>query len=141
VCDTAPVTIAYLAHPVGERDLPDDAVQYGDNMAGAHDWISFLSAVARDLVIECSWVAMNTALSPRFYGGKLVTSAHEILQVCGLLVLVGGRISPHMRHLLSWAATFRVPVLDLTDIGTHPPWRELDRFRADIGRRLAHLGL
>lgn len=135
------MTIAYLAHPLGERDFLDDVVRYGDNMAGAHDWLSFLTAVAPDLVLECSWIAMNTALSPRFHGGKLTTSAHALLATCAVLVLVGGRVSPHMRQLLAWAREIGILVLDLTDLGIRPPWPSINEARADIGRRLDAIGL
>jgi hypothetical protein len=133
--------IAYLAHPVGERDLPDDAVRYGDNMANAHDWVAFLTAIAPDLVLECSWIPMNTALSPRFYGGKLTTSAHTLLHACSVLVLVGGLTSPHMRLLIEWAKDAGVQVLDLCDLGTRPPWQTMDETRAAVARRLAAIGI
>lgn len=139
--ENSAVTIAYLSHPVGDRDLPDDAVRYGDNMAGTHDWIAFLTIAAPDLVLECSWISMNVALSPRFHGGKFTTSSHALLLACGLLVQVGGLISPHMRQLAAWSRTAGIPVLDLVDLGPRPPWHETDRVRGDITRRLDELGL
>lgn len=135
------MTIAYLAHPVGERHFIDDVARYAQNIAAAHEWIAFLVAAIPGLTIECSWIALNTAFDPRFYGGRLVTSAHELLQVCHVLVLVGVRISPHMQQLVDWGRAVKLPVLDLTDLGERAP---LDRDGAaarDIAARLRALGL
>jgi hypothetical protein len=131
--------VAYLAHPLGDNHLPDLAVEHGDNMAGSQDWFCFLIA-ATPWAIECSWREYRSALNQSFYGGRTVVDQRVILRRCNLLVLAGGKIAPHMTQLCRFAREVPpIPVLDLSYLGTHPPWKRIDQIRKEIETRTDEL--
>jgi hypothetical protein len=124
--------VAYLSHPLGDNHLPDLAVKHGDNMASAQNWFCFLIA-ATPWAIECSWREYRSALSQSFYGGRTTIDQHRIMRMCHLLVMVGGKVAPHMSQLCSFARELpSIPVLDLNYLGVLPPWKEVDRVRKEI---------
>lgn len=132
--------IGYLSHALGGDG---DPVSRQDNIANAIDWIRFLVDHTA-WAIQVPWLAFVIALRelhrPRAFADQL-----RIMTTCDAIILVGGRISPHMKHEARVALRAGIAVIDLTDLGWHAPTdmdggraRELLYARADAA--LAKVG-
>lgn len=135
-------TVAYLTHPIGERDAGFGADR-GDNVAAASEWFRFLKDTTR-WAICCPWFAYLAAVDSDFYRRSWITDQCEILSRCDVLVLVGGYVSPHMRIEADHARNRHagaIPVLDLIDLGRLAPWRRRDEVGIEIRRRATQLGV
>lgn len=139
--DNAAVTIAYLTHPLGDGDDADNAVRRADNMAGGIDWFRYLVMHTR-WAIQMPWWPFVVAIDDVYHRPRALRDQRKILERCDMLVLVGGWISPHMLIERRYAeASGRIPVLDLTDLGSRPPWATADITGNAIVRRAAALGV
>lgn len=135
-------TVAYLTHPLGERDA-GDGMAWGDNMANAMQWFRFMVQATR-WAISCPWYAYAVAVQDVFFRPRMLVDQVELVGRADLFVMVGGRMSPHMRIELIAAQRARpggIPVLDLLDLGELAPWDRADRVGQEIRRRTAPLDL
>jgi hypothetical protein len=136
--------VAYLTHPLGERDA-GQGMDYPDNVAGAMQWLKFL-VMATQWAVVCPWFPYLVALDETFYGRRAFIDNLEVLCRSDVLVLCGGRMSPHMSQELRMAGNAgligkAIPVLDLLGLGAAPPWNRLDQARRDIAAKAAELGV
>lgn len=133
--------VAYMTHPIGERDT---MFERRENIANSADWFKFLKDTTQ-WAIDAPWFGYLAAVDSDFYRRSWLTDQCEIMSRTDVLVLVGGRVSPHMRILVAHAtgrsAGRRVPVLDLIDLGRLVPWRRKDEVGKDILRRAEHIGI
>lgn len=110
--------IAYLSHSLGTGN-GDATVRRHDNIANATLWLEFLYD-ATPWNVTVPWFANVVALRelwrPRAFAGQL-----EMLQRSDAIVLTGGVISDHMHEEIEHARSFRIAVIDLTDLGVYPP--------------------
>lgn len=138
----AAVTVAYLAHPLGDADADWGAAR-GDNLANAIGWFQFLRRATRWAI--CYPAMAYCAADDTVQRPSTITGQVEILSRCHVLVLTGGRMSPHMRIEVAAASSVTfgsgIPVLDLLYLGWRPPWDELDRVGAEIARAADALGV
>lgn len=112
--------LAYMSHPIGVGN-GDDMVHRQDNIANAAAWIRFLVTNTR-WAISCPWYPYVVALDGERHRPRGLVDNIASLRRCDLLLQVGGNVSPHMRSERDAAMAFRVPVVDLTDLGYQPPW-------------------
>ena len=134
-------TVAYMTHPLGERDA-GEGMAWGDNMANAMSWFRFMVQATR-WAICCPWYAYAVAVQDVFFRPRMLVDQVELVGRCDLFVMVGGRVSPHMRiELVAAQRTAKpIPVLNLLDLGDSPPWEQIDQVGQEIRRRTAALDL
>lgn len=135
-------TVAYLTHPLGERDA-GDGTEWPDNMANAMDWFKFLVQTTR-WAICCPWYAYAVAVQDAYHRPRMLVDQVELVSRCDIFVMVGGRSSPHMRAELYAAQRSRsrtIPVLDLLHLGYRAPWERMDQVGKDITSVTAMLDL
>jgi hypothetical protein len=121
--------IAYLTHPLGERDSTNE-VQRRDNIADATEWFRFL-VERTSWAILCPWLGyVMSADDPAFKPRALVDQL-SILERADMLVMCGTFVSPHMRYEREHARKLKLPVIDLTTM--HPPWRVRDAGELEVG--------
>jgi hypothetical protein len=135
------VMVAYLGHPLGERDLLDawDNAR-SENVANSLDWLKFLRQTTRWAICHpaIAYVAAvdDLASQPRSFVDRI-----EIMLRCDLYVLTGGRLNPHMVYELDSARARPMPVVDLLHLGRVPPWDRRDEVTKEIERIEDALGL
>lgn len=136
------VTVAFLTHPLGERDA-DWGMKRGDNLSNAMGWFRFMKDVTGWAICYPAMAYVAAGMDDAFYRRSMLTDAVEILDRCDVLVAVGASASPHMRIEIAHARgkSIPVPVLDLTDLGDGPPWDRKDIMGIEIRRRADELGL
>lgn len=136
------VTVAFLTHPLGERD-DDWGMRRGDNLANAMGWFKFLKDVTGWAICFPELAYIAAGLDDGFYRRSMLVDSVEILDRCDVLVPVGGKLSPHMRIALEHAngKSTPIPVLSLLDLGDSPPWERKDTAGIEIRRRADALGL
>ncbi len=125
-------TTAFLLHPLGERDA-DFGSARGDNLANAMLWFRAIKEATR-WAICYPVMAYLAALDEIHYGPSILTDQIEIMKRLDVVVLAGGRMSPHMRYMLGHAVVAKIPVANLLDLGP-VPIIEGDRTRIEILRR------
>lgn len=106
-------------------------------------WFRFLKDVTQWAICYPA-MAYIAACDEVFYRRSMLTDAVEIMKRCDILVLVGPRLSPHMRIEIGAAsgrASGALPVLDLLDLGAAPPWERKDEAGIEVLRRADALGL
>lgn len=125
--------VAYLTHPLGERDA-GDGIERGNNMANAMDWFKFLISTT-PWAIMCPWFVYVAAVDDAFHRPRALRDQIELMSMCDLVVLTGGRLSAHMRIELGHAQRRiegSMPVIDLLPLGFLPPWDRQDEVGRDI---------
>lgn len=132
--------VAYLTHPLGESDTGDDLVRRSDNMANAIAWFRFLIMGTR-WAVTMPWFVYVVGLPESTTQPRAMMDRLTILDRCNILILAGGRRSPHMDIEVRRAHVRTIPVLDLTDMGDVPPWNDYDKIRVEILRRAHEVGL
>lgn len=132
------MTVAYLSHPLGEADA-DWGAGRGDNIANAIDWFRFLRLVTRWAI--CYPAMAYCAADSSLQRPSGITGQVEIMSICDVLILTGGKLNPHMRIELARAHTLRKPMLDLLYLGRVPPWEDRDEIVIEIAKRAQELGL
>lgn len=135
------MTVAFLTHPLGERDA-DWGTTRGNNLANSMLWFKFVKDATRWAICFPA-MAYIAAVDDVFHRPSMITDAVEIMERCDVLVLVGDRISPHMRIEIAHAGNMnpQLPVLNLIDLGHSPPIVNTDAVASEIRRRAAGLGL
>lgn len=110
--------IAYLSHSLGTGN-GNATVRRHDNIANATLWLEFLYD-ATPWNVTVPWFANVVALRElwreRAFEGQL-----EVLRRSDAIVLTGGAISDHMGEEIEHARSYRLAVIDLTDLGVYPP--------------------
>ena len=139
--------LAYLTHPLGDRDALDEFGGFArqNNIGNAMQWLKFM-VMATQWSVVCPWFPYLVALDETFFGRRAFIDNLEVLTRSDVLVLVGGRNSPHMRQEARMAQSRdisgrAIPVLDLLTLGAAPPWHRLDQTRLDIERQAKELGV
>lgn len=132
------MTVAFLTHPIGERD---NYALRGDNLAAAVGWFRFVKE-ATGWAICFPAMAYVAAVDDVFHRPSMLTGCVEILERCDVVVVVGGHVSPHMRIEIAHAHNKcpPIPVLPLLDMGPIAPVGS-DSHAADVRRRADALGL
>jgi hypothetical protein len=129
--------IAYLSHTLGSSN-GIDSVRRQDNIANAISWLDFL-VMHTTWAITLPWLPFvmtehgaREVHRPRGFADQI-----RILQRCDAIVLVGGIISPHMNHEIDIARRGHIAIVDLSDLGRHPPDSEVtdNAFRALLADR------
>lgn len=132
-------SVAYMTHPLGDREDDD----WRNNLANAMDWFSFLVQVTR-WAISCPWYAYAVAIQDAYHRPRMLVDQVELVARADILVMVGGRMAPHM-HIELRGAQRRiggaVPILDLLHLGYRVPWDAIDRVTQDIRAVTATLDL
>lgn len=115
-----PKILAYLSHPVGVGN-GKDLLHRQDNIANAVNWLNFLTRATR-WAIAIPWFPYVAADvdKPRGLVDNLVT-----LERCDVVLQCGGMISTHMVIERTHAERRAIPAIDLTDLGTSPPWERV----------------
>lgn len=136
------MTVAFLTHPLGERDAGWGSA-HGDNLAAAMEWLRFLKQVTGWAICYPAMAYAAAGMDDEFFRRSMLTDVIEIMERCDVVVMVGGRISPHMRIEASHARQRKTPilVLNLLDLGLLPPWHRKDEIGIEIRRRAEALGL
>lgn len=133
--------VAYLGHPLGEKDLADawnDSRR--DNVANSLDWLKFLR-------FTTSWavcypvIAYVAALDDLAHQPRSFTDRLAILTRCDLYVMTGGVMNPHMVYEWNTAIRKSMPVMDLLYLGRVPPWDRQDEVSREIAALEDSLGL
>lgn len=134
-------TVAYLTHPLGERDA-GDGTAWGDNLANAMQWFRFMVQATR-WSMSCPWYAYAVAVQDVFHRPRMLVDQVELVGRSDILVMVGGYVSPHMRIELVAAqrSKRKIPLLNLNDLGYVPPWDRIDQVGQEIRRRAAEFDL
>lgn len=128
------MTIAYLAHALGEKAVDRYDSTRSDNIANSIDWVRFLRAVTPWAICYPSFVFV-AALDEIQYHPKSLTDQIEILCRCHVYVPVGGVMNPHMRVEYVHAKNRvdgPIPIVDLLYLGRHPPWHRKDAVGKEI---------
>lgn len=112
--------VAYLSHPIGDSDTPE---QRGDNIENAGRWLAFIIDNTKWAVM-CPWLAYTVSMNSALYGPRALTDQIALLERCDLLVQVGGWLSPHMEIEQNHAKRHDVPIINLTRFGDRPSSRE-----------------
>jgi hypothetical protein len=135
------MTVGFLTHPLGERDA-DWGSARGNNLANAMLWFRFLKDATRWAICFPA-MAYIAAVDDIWHRPSMITDAVEIMERCDVLIVVGDHISPHMRIEIAHARgmTKPIPVIDLIDLGSSPPFMKTDETASEIRRRAAALGL
>lgn len=135
------MTVALLSHPLGERDA-DWGMKRGDNLANAMDWFRFLKDTLGWAICYPA-MAYLAAVDDVFHRPSMITDIIEIMGKCDVLVVCGGRASPHMRIELDHARRRSppLPILDLVDLGYRTRPEQGEVMAIEIRRRAGELGL
>jgi len=134
--------VAYLTHPMGEADEDGGSLR-GDNVANAMQWFKFLVMTTR-WCITCPWFVYIAAVDDVFHRPRAMRDQIELIGRSDLVVMCGGRVSPHMELEKNHAQRRireAIPVLDLTTLGVMPPWGDKDQVGQDIVRLAKSLGI
>jgi hypothetical protein len=138
--------VAYLTHPMGEDDAQVGGLDLGargDHIANAMQWFKFMVMTTK-WCITCPWFVYIAAVDDVFHRPRALRDQVELIGRSDLVVMCGGRISPHMeieKNLAQRRIGDPLPVLDLTGLGITPPWDRLDVVGQDIVRLAKSLGL
>lgn len=106
----------YVAHPVGQP--PDREA----NLARALRWFSYLVRTYDNRAFSMPWLPYCLTL-PETQENRARGIRDDLVQLrlCSEIVLVGGHLSPGMRHELELARTSGMRVLNLLELGAEPP--------------------
>lgn len=132
--------VAYLTHPLGEADTGEDMIKRSENMANAISWLRFL-VLGTKWAVSMPWFVYTVGLPESSTRPRAAADRILFLERSDLLVMTGGRMSPHMRIEYQCACAIPIPVPDLTDMGEAPPWNTYDVSRCEIFRRAERAGL
>lgn len=118
---TDPITVWYLAHPVGAADRAGVAA----NLARAGRWLAWLLAHEPDTAVTAPWLATMLAgvqddCNPE-HRARGMRDNLAVASAMDGIVLVGGRISSGMQSELDAVTAAGGCVSDLTWLGEEPP--------------------
>lgn len=112
-----------MGHPIGPVDgTINEKIARLDSVARANEWMRFLVTYTKWAIVAPA-LTYVTALDIDMHGPRALTMQRLVMERCDFVVHVGGWLSPHMVLERNWAANLNIPIVDLTFMGAHPPWK------------------
>jgi len=134
--------VAYLAHPLGEKEDVFSNERSG-NIANSIDWVRFLRYATQWAICYPAFVYL-AAVDETYHHPRSLVDQIEIMSRCDVYVPVGGVMNPHMRiemHHVKNRIGGPIPVVNLLYLGRIPPWDRREEVAKEIDRLARAAGL
>lgn len=112
--------VAYMTHQLGPKFDTDEWITRQNNVSNSISWARFLIA-STDFVIQAPWITNLNIFDEDIHSTRFMLDQLVLMRRSDCLLMVGGRLSPHMRFERQYCIDHKIPVIDAIELGYYPP--------------------